>query len=155
MTSRADKLGRMVRTVYSRLRSQGQTDPKLPPLTDRPPDGGAERARLERALAAAGGALAGVEGKTVATALERIEGCTGALARVPPGEAGDPDVFKLLAITNRNAAALRTATFDELEAAHAAWLAVCAARRAHADYRLLARLLDGYARCYAEAKETF
>ncbi len=65
-----DKLERMVRTVYSRLRSQGQTRPALPDI-ERPVAGG-ERERLARALAAAGAALSGVEGKTVAAALEKI-----------------------------------------------------------------------------------
>src|SRR3954449_3816452 len=55
-----DRLERMVRTVYSRLRSQGQTRPKLPPI-EKPVESG-ERARLERALRAAGAALDGAAG---------------------------------------------------------------------------------------------
>jgi superfamily I DNA/RNA helicase len=64
-----DKLEGMVRTVFSRLRSQGQTEPRLPAVE--PPLESGERARLERALRAAGAALEGVEvKKMVGAAIE-------------------------------------------------------------------------------------
>ncbi|GAC1317421.1 MAG: hypothetical protein NVSMB25_05060 [Thermoleophilaceae bacterium] len=147
-----EKLERMVRTVHSHLRSRGQARPRLAPL-DPPPAGGPERARLEAALDAAGAALDGpAPGKTVARALERIGECRAALATLAEGEAGDHERFEGLRVTNRNAAALKHPALDELAEALTGWVSVCAARRAHADYALLARLIDAYTRRYADAK---
>src|SRR4051794_2838547 len=69
-----DKLQRMVTTGYSRPRSGGEREPRLQTID--PPVVRDERARLERALAAAGAQLAGVAAnKTVAAALAQIESC--------------------------------------------------------------------------------
>src|SRR5205085_11687596 len=77
-----DKLQRMVTTVYSRLRSRGQRVPALPDIEQ--PVLRDERARLERALAAAGAALDGVTpNKTVEAARAQMESCGKALAAVP------------------------------------------------------------------------
>src|SRR3954453_21895069 len=87
-----DKLERMVRTVYSRLRSQGQTVPKLPDVE--PPVESGERVRLEAALGAAGAALGGAkENKTVIAALAAIGKCSDTLGALPAGQLGDPIVF--------------------------------------------------------------
>src|SRR5205085_1353247 len=64
-----DKLQRMVTTVYSRLRSRGERTPALPPIEE--PVMREERARLERALAAARAALDGV------AANQRVEAALG------------------------------------------------------------------------------
>jgi hypothetical protein len=80
-----DKLQRMVTTVYSRLRSQGQARPALPRIEPPRPDG--ERARLERALRVAQAELGGAEAnRSVTTALERMASCERALAAL--GDAG-------------------------------------------------------------------
>src|SRR5206468_2122143 len=118
-----DRLERMVRTVYSRLRSQGQTSPKLPPI-ERPVEGG-ERSRLVRALSAAGASLDGVAAnRTVEAALDAIRRCGDALAAVPADALGDPAVFEKLAVKRGNATALRGVEFDELAEAHDAWVAI-------------------------------
>jgi ATP-dependent exoDNAse (exonuclease V) beta subunit len=51
------------------------------------------------------------------------------------------------------AVALRHAAFDELDEALAAWNALCAGKRAHADYVLMSKLLELYDRRYAAAKD--
>ena len=146
-----DKLERMVRTVYSRLRSQGQREPRLPPA--QPPVESGERARLQAALRVAGASLDGVEGKTVAAAVESIGRCSGALAAVPEGEIGDAATFAELVVKRGNAKALQGAAFEELDEAMAAWVGLCKAKKAYADQRLLAKLLELYARRYAAAKD--
>src|SRR5439155_9987220 len=147
------KLQRMVTTVYSRLRSRGEREPRLEPLEA--PVVGEERARLERALSAAGAQLGGVAAnKTVAAAAAQIENCGKALAAVPDGELGDPDEFKELRVKRGTAVALRNGAFDELEEAMSAWQAVCAGKRAHADYVLMSKLLELYDRRYAAAKDS-
>ncbi len=147
-----DKLERMVRTVYSRLRSQGQTQPRLPDIA--PPVESGERARLERALAVAGGSLAAAgENRTVLAALAAIDKCGEAIRAVPVGQLGDPLVFDELRVKRGNAVALRGPEFDELAEAMEAWVSLCKASRAYDDYVLLAKLVDRYARRYAAAKE--
>ncbi|MEA2427320.1 MAG: hypothetical protein QOF37_948, partial [Thermoleophilaceae bacterium] len=146
-----DKLERMVRTVYSRLRSQGQTRPELPPVE--PPAETGERARLEAALGVAGASLAGAGvNKTVTAALGAVGKCTDSLAALPAGRLGDPIAFEELRVKRGNALALRGAEFDELAEAMDAWLGLCKASRAYADYVLLAKLVDRYGRHYAAAK---
>jgi ATP-dependent helicase/nuclease subunit A len=147
-----DKLQRMVTTVYSRLRSRGERTPALPAIEE--PVLRDERARLERALAAAAAQLGGVApNKTVQAALEQIEGCGKALSALADGALGDPDEFDGLRVKRRNAVALRDPVFDELDAALDAWKAVCAGKRAYADYVLMAKLLELYRRRYDAAKD--
>lgn len=146
-----DKLERMVRTVYSRLRSQGQTAPRLPPVD--PPVEGGERERLESALRAAGASLEGPELKAVAAAAaEKIGRCADTLAKLPSGALGDPVAFGELVVKRGRVKALQGPAFEELDAAMEAWLSLCKASRAHADYVLLARLVERYGRHYAAAK---
>ncbi len=146
-----DKLERMVRTVYSRLRSQGQTQPSLPPVE--PPVLGDERARLERALAVAGAALDGVDvGKIAGAAAGKIGRCSEALAALVPDQLGDPVAFQEHVIKRGRVKALQGPAFDELEQAMEAWLSICKASRAYHDYVLLAKLVDRYGRHYAAAK---
>jgi ATP-dependent helicase/nuclease subunit A len=144
-----DKVRTMVRTVYSRKRSQGEREPKLPPIDE--PRLGGERERLDRALAVAGRELTG-EGKFVAAAREAIATCSDALAALEPGAIGDAEAFGRLAVKRGNVRALNTPAFDELTDAHKAWVDLCAARKAYVDYGLLARLLELYCRRYAQLK---
>ncbi len=145
------KLERMVRAVHDHLRTRGQATPALPPLA--PPRLGDERGALERALAAAAGALSGVTGSvTVDKARCTIDRVAEALAGVPAGEVGDPVRFADLELKRGNAKALRIAEVERLIEAHGAWVAQCRAHRAHADYVLLAELLEAYTRHYAELK---
>ncbi|MFL5912235.1 MAG: UvrD-helicase domain-containing protein [Gaiellaceae bacterium] len=148
-----DRVARMVRTVYSRQRSQGEREPRLPPIDEPLP--GDERGRLERALAAAGAELAprGGEGKRIDDALGSIERCRDALAALAPDAIGDEATFSDLEVKRGNARVLKTPAFDELAEAHAAWVELCAARKAYADYNLLAKLLERYCRRHAELKE--
>src|SRR3954471_10862993 len=147
-----DKLQRMVTTVYSRLRSRGERRPALPAIQE--PVLRDERARLERALAAAAGQLGGAApNKTVEAALAQIEGCGKALSALPEGALGKADEFDRLRVKRGNAVALRDPAFDELDAAHEAWKAVCAGKRAYADYVLLAKLVELYGRRYDAAKD--
>jgi ATP-dependent exoDNAse (exonuclease V) beta subunit len=152
-----DKLQRMVTTVYSRLRSRGERTPALPAIEEpvvRDKRARLERTRLERALAAAAAQLGGVaSNKTVEAALEQIEGCGKALSALAEGALGDADVFDGLRVKRRNAVALRDPVFDELDAALDAWKAVCAGKRAYADYVLMAKLLELYGRRYDAAKD--
>ena len=146
-----DKLERMVRTVYSRLRSQGQTVPRLPDID--PPAESGQRTRLAGALRAAGAALEGVDpNKTVSAALEAIEGCSEALGALPDGELGDATLFDSLRVKRANARALRDPAFDELAEAMDDWVGICRASRAYADYVLLAKLVERHGRLYATAK---
>jgi ATP-dependent helicase/nuclease subunit A len=146
-----DKLQRMVTTVYSRLRSRGEREPLLPSIEA--PVVGDERARLERALAAAGAVLGGAgENATVLAALERIERCGKALGGLPDGALGDAVEFEDMRVKRGNALALRDGAFDELDEALTAWTAVCGGRRAYADYGLLATLLELYGCRYGEQK---
>src|SRR3954447_15828668 len=147
-----DKLQRMVTTVYSRLRSRGERTPALPAIEE--PVLRDERARLERALAAAAAQLGGVAmNKTVEAALEQIEGCGKALSALPEGALGDADEVDGRRVKRRDAVALRDPAFDELDAALDAWRAGCAGKRAYADYVLLAKLVELYGRRYDAAKD--
>jgi ATP-dependent exoDNAse (exonuclease V) beta subunit len=146
-----DKLQRMVTTVYSRLRSRGEREPRLPPID--PPVVRDERARLERALAAAGAQLGGAApNNRVSAALAQIENCGKALAALPEGALGDPAEFEDMRVKRGTAVALRDSAFDELDEALSEWNAVCAGKRAHADYVLMSKLLELYGRRYAAAK---
>ncbi|MEA2421490.1 MAG: hypothetical protein QOF55_589 [Thermoleophilaceae bacterium] len=147
-----DKLQRMVTTVYSRLRSQGNRVPALPSI-ERPVLGD-QGARLARALEAAGGMLGSVEGpnKTVIAALAQVESCGKLLGAVPEGGLGDAVEFEDRRVKRGNALALRDGVFDELDEALSAWIAVCAGRRAYDDYVLMTKLLELYGRRYDELK---
>jgi ATP-dependent helicase/nuclease subunit A len=147
-----DKLQRMVTTVYSRLRSRGERSPSLPQIE--PPELGTERERLDRALAAARERLGSVEAnKTVEAAMVQVEGCARLLGGMPAGELGDAVEFKETRVKRGNATALRDPVFDELDGALDAWIAVCAGRRAYADYVLMSQLLTLYGRRYAALKD--
>ena len=146
-----DKLEGMVRTVYSRLRSQGQTVPRLPAIE--PPVAGGERERLERALRAAGAALEGVDvNKTVSAALDAMAGCRDALEALPADALGEPRAFEELRVKRGNAKALRDPLFDELGEAMDAWVGLCTASQAYGRYVLLAKLIERYDRRYTKAK---
>src|SRR4051812_30645834 len=146
-----DKLQRMVTTVYSRLRSQGQRTPALPAI-ERPVLRD-ERAALERAMAAAASYLGGVAAnKTVASALGQLGACRKLLDAVPSGALGDPAQFKEARVKRGNATALKDTVIDSLEEALDAWVAVCAGVRAYDDYVLMTKLLDLYGRRYARLK---
>ena len=146
-----DKLQRMVTTVYSRLRSRGEREPSLPKID--PPVARDERPRLERALAVARAQLDGVEAKkAITTAIEQMDRCSRALSALPDGELGDPVEFGDMVVKRGNVVAMRHAAFDELDEALSGWIAVCAGRRAYADYVLMSKLLDLYGRHYARLK---
>src|SRR3954469_1209840 len=148
-----DKLQRMVTTVYSRLRSQGQRVPVLDPI-DEPPVG-SEREVLAQALAAASSRLGAEESpnKTVLAALSQLSRCSKLLDALPAGELGDPAEFEAARVKRGNATALRDSAFDSLDSALDAWVALCAGRKAYADYVLLAKLLELYGRRYAASKD--
>jgi ATP-dependent helicase/nuclease subunit A len=146
-----DKLERMVRTVYARLRTRGQRRPQLPPLD--PPQPGDARERLESAVAAAQRALSAAPAAgAVDAALAKLDDLAEALSRLAPGTLGDPDELAALAVRRGNARALRIAELDELETTFERWTSACAAAKAYADYVLLARLLDLHGRRYEQAK---
>src|SRR3954469_18950488 len=146
-----DKLQRMVTTVYSRLRSQGQRAPSLPEITR--PELRDERSQLSAALADAERYLGSVEAnKTVTTAVAQVESCSKLLGALPDGSLGDPAQFKEMRVKRGNATALRDSVIDSLEQALDSWVAVCAGVRAYDDYVLMTKLLDLYGRRYARLK---
>ncbi|MEA2398715.1 MAG: hypothetical protein QOK25_2271 [Thermoleophilaceae bacterium] len=148
-----DRLRAMVTTVHGRLRSQGKP-PALDPIEPPPPDG--QRARLTRAVVQALLELrpqAGQGKATIDKALGTLERCGRFLGALPDVEIADPADLAELAVKPGSAKALHTPVFEELAAAHAAYLAYCEATRAAADHALLARLLELFAARYAELKE--
>ena len=62
------------------------------------------------------------------------------------GEVGDPAAFAALAVKTGRTKALQGDAMQAAGAALEAWVAACAARRAHGDYVLLRELLRGYTR---------
>src|SRR3954468_11084191 len=146
-----DKLQRMVTTVYSRLRSQGQRAPSLPEITR--PELRDERSQLARALGDAGRYLGSVEAKkTVVSALAQVASCSKLLDALPDGALGDPVQFKETRVKRGTTASLRDPVLDSLDEALDAWMAVCAGVRAYDDYVLMTKLLDLYGRRYARLK---
>jgi ATP-dependent helicase/nuclease subunit A len=145
-----DKLERMVRTVYARLRTRGERRPRLPDLD--PPTLGDERQELEAALGAATRALTPAGGSGVDAARAKLERLADALARVPPGQLAEPEGFGELRIKRGNAKALRIPELEALEACLERWIGACASAKAYADYQLLARLVELHGRRYEQLK---
>jgi ATP-dependent exoDNAse (exonuclease V) beta subunit len=147
-----DRLRRMVTTVHAKRRSAGEERPELPER--REPRLGDERAVLATAVGDALvelGAQAGASG--VDRAIAKLERCRDALDEVADGDVGDPAIFADFVVKTGRTKALQGAAMGRAGEALEAWVAVCAARRAHGDYVLLRELLRGYTAHYAEAKE--
>ena len=120
----ADGLSDMVRTAYSRLRSQGQRRPRLdelpaptPPAQAGAPERAAARAAL-RELGAAG------DGVSVGRAIAKVERCAALLERVPAGALAEPGELEDLSFGG-NAKALCTEPCVEYREALAAYAALC------------------------------
>jgi ATP-dependent helicase/nuclease subunit A len=145
-----DRLRDMIVAVHSQLRSRGQREPALPPVEE--PRMGDEARRLEGALGPAEAAIGPAEGVTVERARETLRRCRSELAAVPPGRLGDPKVFDRLAVKGGATKALRGPAFDELAAAHGAYVAVCRAHKEWRDYVLLRDLLVHFSESYEERK---
>ena len=144
-----------LRAAHSRLRTRGELRPALPEVAvpgDEEVAGAHERLRAAVRAARERLAVAGRHGKQVAAAVDRLERCASACEGLGTGEALDPFELRELVVRRGNAKALRGADLDELEAAHAACLELCARRRAVDDLELLSELLDRYGRRYAELK---
>ena len=147
-----DRLRRMVTTVHAKRRSAGEERPELPETEE--PRLGDERAALADALAGALAELGAHAGaSSVDAAIAKLERCTGLLAEVPDDEVGDPAAFGALVVKTGRTKALQGPAMERAGEALAAWVRVCAARRAHGDYVLLRELLRGYTERYAQAKE--
>ena len=145
-----DKLSDMVRTAHAKLRSQGERHPHLEEA--QPPLRGAEAGRLDTAIRAALAELgAGEGGKTVSTAIERLERCAAVLERVGAGALADPGELDGLGIP-RNAKALCSAVCDEYRAALEAYESLCRAQREYRDHTLLRALVDLYGERYERGK---
>jgi ATP-dependent helicase/nuclease subunit A len=148
----ADQVSEMVRTAYSRLRSQGQRRPALEPLPQPPPAEPPDRL-VEAARAALAELGAGTQGKTVARAVEKIERALALLERIPAGELAEPADLGDLAI-GRNAKALCTGVCSEYGEALAAYTSLCGEHREYRDHGLLRALLDLYGERYEHGKRT-
>jgi ATP-dependent exoDNAse (exonuclease V) beta subunit len=147
-----DRLRRMVTTVHAKRRSAGEQVPEMPQIEE--PRLGDERGALTHALAEALVELGADAGSSsVDAAIEKLERCRDALAAVPDGDVGDPAAFAALAVKTGRTKALQGAAMQAAGEALTAWVAACAARRAHGDYVLLRELLRGYTAAYAQAKE--
>ncbi len=147
-----DRLRRMVTTVHAKRRSAGEERPELPPRAE--PQLGDEREVLAAALGDALAELGSEAGSSsVAGAIAKLERCRDSLTQVPEGEVGDPAAFAALLVKTGRTKALQGDAMQAAGAALEAWVAACAARRAHGDYVLLRELLRGYTAHYAEAKE--
>ncbi len=145
-----DRLRDMVSTAHSRLRSQGHRRPRL--AEAKPPPRTGQRERLEVAARAAAAELgAGVVGKAVAGALDKLARCLEVLERVPAGEPADPaDLDKLSLATNANA--LCTRACDDYREALNAYVGLCKAQREYADHTMLRVLLELYDEGYERGK---
>jgi ATP-dependent helicase/nuclease subunit A len=133
-----DRLRDMVRTAYSRLRSQGQRRPALPEIEE--PRECGER---EAFLAAAREALAelgavGEPSVRVRRAIEKLEGCEGL----------GPEEARL----GGGAAALETGVCEEYERARAAFAELELVRRSWRDHTLLRELIALYGERYERLK---
>jgi ATP-dependent helicase/nuclease subunit A len=144
-----DRLRDMVRTAYSGLRSRGQRYPRLPESS--PPVPAGERERLEAAIPVALRELGGSDGKRVSEAVERLERCGRVLAGVGAGALAEPADLDKLSFAAA-AKALAGDACEEYRDALAAYSAVCAAQRQHADHTLLRSLLELYGSRYEELK---
>ena len=148
-----DRLRRMVTTVHAKRRSAGEERPELPETEE--PRLGDERAvarrrargRARRARRPGGVAERGRRDRE-ARALPRSRSARCRTARWATRRSSPRSVVK----TGRTKA-LQGPAMQAAGEALAAWVAACAARRAHGDYVLLRELLRGYTARYAEAKE--
>jgi ATP-dependent exoDNAse (exonuclease V) beta subunit len=144
-----DKLRDMVRTVHSNLRSRGQRRPALDPVS--PPSPAGELERLDRAARAALAELgAQASGRTVDTAIERVERCLGLLEAE---DGGPPPVEELdgLDLKGNARAICGPACSGYREALAVARSHLLAVREAR-DHALLRSLLELYASEYEEGK---
>ena len=147
-----DRLRRMVTTVHAKRRSAGEEHPQLPEIEE--PRLGDEPVELAGALEDALAELGTQAGSSsVDGAIAKLERCRDALTAVPDGDVGDPAVFAALVVKTGRTKALQGPAMQRAGEALEAWVAACAARRAHGDYVLLRQLLHGYSDCYAQAKE--
>ncbi|HUR86023.1 MAG TPA: UvrD-helicase domain-containing protein, partial [Solirubrobacteraceae bacterium] len=140
-----DRLRRMIAAAHDALRSDGQTQPRLPPPPDVPAPA-ALRAQLHAAAAVAAAELAGAgEGRRVAEARARLDRCREALG----GDEPEPLLGDMT--VGSGAGALKSAACDSYRAALKAYENACRDRRAAAAVTLLDELLALYATAYAEA----
>ncbi|HEX3278477.1 MAG TPA: UvrD-helicase domain-containing protein [Thermoleophilaceae bacterium] len=145
----ADQVSEMVRTAYSRLRSQGQRQPRLEPLPVPPP--AQPPARLEAAARAAFAELSGGNGVSVERAIGKLERTLALVERIPAGELADPADLRDLSIGG-NAKALCTDTCVEYGDALGAYASLCGAHREYRDHGLLRALLELYGERYERGK---
>jgi ATP-dependent helicase/nuclease subunit A len=144
-----DRLGDMVRTAYSHLRSRGERRPRLEETRAPEPAGEAE------GLEAAGRAVLAELGRAEVTAsvedaIASVERCLALVASRPladPGEIRDRE----LSFGGR-AKVLCTAACDAYREAYGAWKALCTARREHRDHTLLRELLALFDERYEAGK---
>ena len=145
-----DRLRRMIASVHDRLRSAGQTFPRLPV----PPavgDPGSLRGALAAAASAAAAelALAG-DGMRVAAARAKVERCIE-LLRAPAPDANGAGAFSELSFKPA-ANALRSDACAAYVSALGAYAGACRNRAAAAAVALLDELLGRYATAYADVK---
>ncbi len=145
----ADGLGDMVRTAYSRLRSQGQRRPQLEELPRPAVVGQAER--LSAAVAGALRELGGTDGVIVGRAIAKLERCAALLERVPAGELAEPGELDDLSF-GRNAKALCTDPCVEYGEALEQYAALSSAHKEYRDHGMLRALLDLYGERYEGGK---
>ncbi|MEY2512860.1 MAG: ATP-dependent helicase/nuclease subunit, partial [bacterium] len=145
-----DRLRRMIASVHDRLRSAGQTFPRLPAV---PPvaDPGSRRAALASAASAAAAelALAG-DGMRVAAARAKVERCAELLRAPAPDEHGAGAFCELTFKPAANA--LRSDACAAYVSALAAYSGACRDRAAASAVALLDELLGRYATAYADVK---
>ena len=118
----ADQVSDMVRTAYSRLRSQGQRRPRLEELPKPPP--AEPPTRLTAAARAALAELGAAGGVSVGRAIEKIERLLAVVERTPTGELADPADLQGLSFGG-NAKALCTDACVEYNDALAAYGSLC------------------------------
>jgi ATP-dependent helicase/nuclease subunit A len=150
------RVERAVRALHARLRAWGERRSALPSAAaPRERDVARTHERLHEAARAAHAVLrdAGSPDAQASAAIGVLERCLCACEGVAAGATLEPHDLRALSVRRGNAKALRAPAFDELEAAHAACLRVCANRRATADLELFGELLDAHRRRYAELKE--
>ncbi|HEY8584922.1 MAG TPA: UvrD-helicase domain-containing protein, partial [Capillimicrobium sp.] len=149
---RADGLQQAIVNVYDELRSQGQSDPRLPRVAPRlPPD--AERADLAAARAALAAELAEARGgRLVEEARAALDRCERFLGDVEAGIVPWPGRLKALEITTGRASVLSTEGAQAYVDAHEAFRQACADHHAARHVALLDGLLARYGAAYAAAK---
>jgi ATP-dependent helicase/nuclease subunit A len=145
-----DRLRDMVRTAYARLRSRGERRPSLEEA--RPVDPAGEHAALEGAAQAALSELRSLpESASSTAAMKALERCLDVLGRLPEHQLAEPADLDKLSFAGRSKA-LCSAACDDYRHAHAAYLALCTARREYLDHTMLRVLLDLYGERYEAGK---